>query len=339
MANGGCRGGIRTCVVTGDYHHTAIAVAKDIGMVKPGTNVIVIETVAQQHLQSQNSVMSSYSGSRPATPRATPQTSLFKQLHNPSHSLQDQPGTASHSLQDQPGTTSCSLQDQPGTTSHSLWQDQPGTTSHSLQDQIAASNAPSQPLQVAFHSAVLAQSQSSQHSSPLRLRGKQVSWVPVLDDHKPDQHAEPDPKASIAGSFMGLGLLSHTWPDESAKPGHSQAATPCLPHNSLVEHHSLRTNPEQVMPALRFLSLGQGQLDAADGLRALAEGMQCAVTGDAFELMLQHHDLSVLETVMQSAVVFSRMQPHQKGQVMDFLGMRGIHQLFNSQPRYIAVRS
>lgn len=84
---------------------------------------------------------------------------------------------------------------------------------------------------------------------------------------------------------------------------------------------------------------GVGTLPASEALASLAEGqMQCAVTGDALDQLLQHHDLSVLETVLRSAVVFSRMQPHQKGQVMDLLSLRGIHQLSGGQPRHIQVR-
>ena len=72
---------------------------------------------------------------------------------------------------------------------------------------------------------------------------------------------------------------------------------------------------------------------------SMAEGsMQCAVTGDALDYMLRMHDVSLLEAVMRNAVVFSRMQPpHQKGQVMDLLGTKGIHQQFEGQPRYIQV--
>ena len=79
-------------------------------------------------------------------------------------------------------------------------------------------------------------------------------------------------------------------------------------------------------------------MDPCDAMTAMAEGsMQCAVTGDAFEMLLQMHDVSVLETVMRSAVVFSRMQPHQKGQVMDLLGYRGIHQPHEGDPRHLQV--
>lgn len=65
--------------------------------------------------------------------------------------------------------------------------------------------------------------------------------------------------------------------------------------------------------------------------------MQCAVTGDALEYMLRMHDVSLLEAVIRNAVVFSRMQPHQKGQVMNLLGTKGIHQQFQGQPRHIQV--
>ena len=98
--------------------------------------------------------------------------------------------------------------------------------------------------------------------------------------------------------------------------------------------------PEPSWEGLRFLTAGHEIQEAAQVLTALAEGrMQCAVTGDAFEHLLQHHDLSVLETVMRNGVIFSRMRPHQKGQVMDLLSIRGIHQRFNGRPRHIPVCS
>ena len=63
----------------------------------------------------------------------------------------------------------------------------------------------------------------------------------------------------------------------------------------------------------------------------------CCVTGPAFEHMLQQSDLSVLETVMRNVVVFARMRSHQKGQVMDLLGQRGLHQMFKGQQRHVPV--
>ena len=65
--------------------------------------------------------------------------------------------------------------------------------------------------------------------------------------------------------------------------------------------------------------------------------VQCCVTGPAFEQLLQLGDLPLLETVMRNVVVFSRMKPHQKGQVMDLLSTRGLHKFVNGQQQHIPV--
>lgn len=90
---------------------------------------------------------------------------------------------------------------------------------------------------------------------------------------------------------------------------------------------------------LNFVMSVSGQtLPAAEALNGLAEGqLQCALTGDAFKHMLRQCDLSVLETVMRNTVVFARMKPHQKGQVMDLLGSRGLHQVNHGQWCHIQV--
>jgi len=73
-------------------------------------------------------------------------------------------------------------------------------------------------------------------------------------------------------------------------------------------------------------------------LTSIAEGQaQCAVTGAAFEHLLQQEDLSVLEAVLQNAVVFARMRPHQKAQVLSLLGASGLHQVFRGRHRHIQV--
>ena len=64
---------------------------------------------------------------------------------------------------------------------------------------------------------------------------------------------------------------------------------------------------------------------------------QCCVTGPALEHMLQQADSSVLETVMANVSVFARMRSQQKGQVMDLLGSRGLHQNLDGLQRHIPV--
>ena len=66
---------------------------------------------------------------------------------------------------------------------------------------------------------------------------------------------------------------------------------------------------------------------------------QCCVTGVAFEHMLQLGDQSLLETIMRNVVVFSRMKAHQKGEVMDLLGSKGLYRVINGQQHHIAVSS
>lgn len=97
--------------------------------------------------------------------------------------------------------------------------------------------------------------------------------------------------------------------------------------------------PKPSLASLRFLQVpGNQNCEGSWALSALAEGqLQCAVTGDALKLMLQLPDTSLLEAVMRNAVVFARMKPHQKGQVMHLLGTVGLHQLFDGRHRHIQV--
>ena len=63
------------------------------------------------------------------------------------------------------------------------------------------------------------------------------------------------------------------------------------------------------------------------------------MTGAAFEHLLQLGDLPLLETIMRNVVVFSRMKPHQKGQVVSLLSTRGMHYSNNGQQRHLPVSS
>lgn len=92
----------------------------------------------------------------------------------------------------------------------------------------------------------------------------------------------------------------------------------------------------------RFL-LGTGDIrqdhEATLALTSIAEGQaQCAITGAAFEHLLQQQDLAVLQAVLQNAVVFARMRPHQKAQVLSLLGTAGLHQVLQGSHRHIPVR-
>lgn len=73
-------------------------------------------------------------------------------------------------------------------------------------------------------------------------------------------------------------------------------------------------------------------------MTAMAEGhLQCALTGAALDYLLQRCPVSMIETVMRTAVVFARMKHHQKGQVMGLLGSAGLHYAFQGHSRHLAV--
>ncbi|KAL0022621.1 hypothetical protein WJX77_011150 [Trebouxia sp. C0004] len=110
-----------------------------------------------------------------------------------------------------------------------------------------------------------------------------------------------------------------------------------LPARGLQHPLETPATPRATLGGLKFIH-AQGNLECEAGwaLTALAEGrLQCTVTGDAFDHVLQLGDTSLLESVMRNAVVFARMKPHQKGQAVDLLSATGIHQLFDGQPRHI----
>ena len=122
-------------------------------------------------------------------------------------------------------------------------------------------------------------------------------------------------------------------------PSHSarQLLTPLVIHPST--HPS---DPPSLAPGvegLRFvLGLSTKTMSPTQALTALAEGhLQCAVTGAAFQHLLESSDLDALEIVMRSVVVFARMQPHQKGRVVDLLTIKGVHQMHNGSSRHVQV--
>ncbi len=65
--------------------------------------------------------------------------------------------------------------------------------------------------------------------------------------------------------------------------------------------------------------------------------LQCCVTGPAFEQMLLQADGSVVQAIMSSLVVCARMQGQQKGQVIDLLSQRGLHQTLQGEQCHLMV--
>jgi len=273
-------------MITGDYHHTAIAVARDVGMVKPQGSVIIIDTATQPQPNLDPSLLT------PCSPLQPP----LQIPHTPGRVLTSDDRHRSSSIQQLPSAA------------------QQADDRHSYQ------------------------SRNQQHvaltADPV-IKTRHVIWDRVLEDGKGISQGKQAvlPQSSAAVKTNHVSKLLQFPAEAKAKSDLALSESP-QPGPRLTTPESRRLPLE----GLTFVAAGLGNLEASQALAALAAGqMQCAVTGDALGCLLQQQDLSSLETVMRNAVVFSRMQPHQKGQVMDLLSTRGIHQLFDGQPRFIQV--
>lgn len=267
-----CSAGIRTMMITGDYHHTGIAVARDVGMLKSHGHVVVIDTTPLvPHLSEAKLLLP------PAIKSVTASLSRHTVKRSVSFALKSK----TRSTVKRPA----GFAPNPNDSDHVVDQNLSPTGVHAadtVTDSLVAQECPSGST-----------STRSLLSGGAQSAAEEGQWV-----HRSTRHGQtPVPFTEPPLTFAPL------------------------------------------LEGLRFLTAQHQPLEASEALHALAEGqMQCAVTGDALTYLLQHHDLSVLETVMRNVIVFSRMKPHQKGQVMDLLGMPGIHQLFQGQARYIPVR-
>ncbi|KAL0032691.1 hypothetical protein WJX79_003604 [Trebouxia sp. C0005] len=190
-------GGMRTIMVTGDYHHTAIAVAKNVGMLRANRDIVVIDAVQ--------------------------------------HATQAMPADAS---------------------------------------------------------------EHESSSAPLHLTRTDLPSPAVPEVHAPSSAFLSKPHGAQHGSSYGP------------------------PHGRLR--------------FVRGLAGAEVEVGPSEAITAMVSGeVQCAVTGTAFDHLLRISDVSVLETVMRSVLVFARMKPHQKGEVMDLLSVRGLHQMHQGQPRHL----
>ncbi len=259
-------------MITGDYHHTAIAVAKHIGMIKPQGQLVIIDIVAQ---------------AESAIAVSPPAASCLK---HPDTTPAQQAGVAAQQ--------------------HVTWQ--PPVTRLDSKPVSCVQNPDAEEGQNQHQLSANDQSQGDD-----RQADSAAALVCEPGTLQPQQLSGQDCSPAESRVKVLLHSLSPPYASIPTPPGNPRPGT---------------------LKGLRF-STGSGEMyDPSEALSAMAEGqMQCAVTGPALEGLLQLSDLSVLETVMRSAVVFSRMQPHQKGQVMDLLGMMGIHQIFNGQSRFIPV--
>lgn len=418
-------------MITGDYHHTAVAVAKDVGMVKPDSQVVVIDTVRHelQHDAQMPGSLDSGSSSEPqsqsqTTPRASFEAHTADFTHGFFGSAQEDssqggssaprevspadgssaeaakgakkaPGSARFVLESSQSSLAAGLP--VSSKLQPLVIDSPGAKQMSSEVARLPAGMPRWPLELssprsqpadAPQSVRLAQvklvplarhpSKAASESPLLPAKGHVPFERPLPTAYQPPTRLSfegPPPKRQLSrvSSLTRLpseaaSLLAASLPESAAtsqddlslsrqmssrrkrfltlssklmQASVAKALTPFqLYSGNCTPLHLLRLQSACGAQGLSFTcGAGRQHVDPCDALTAMAEGtMQCAVTGDAFEVMLQLKEASLLETVMRNAVVFSRMQPHQKGQVMNLLGSRGIQQLHQGHPRHIQVQ-
>ena len=401
-------------MITGDYHHTAVAVARDVGMVKPDGQVVVIDTAHKDMLhQDHSAAQTPDAGSSAASsPLSTPQVSFRRRNADFAHGFFAQsskigpgvsvfealPAKRASVERSQPSRVSWEAQ-QPSRVS---WEAQQpsrlsleGLAKKGLPFKAAA--IPKQPIEAAdVHMS--AEAASSERSPKIRLSFDGMPSANKAAAHKmrlpPINAAHPQTQGPIQAAHseaqVPIEASIHSSPSRrqlvkaaslTSLPSHTAASTAAAAVESSSQHTSSSKPASQGLAELghRMLQVSVSRITRASGhscgsadglmsdlcnsqraalkglvftsgtgshyvmepceaISSMAEGsMQCAVTGDALEYMLRMHDVSLLEAVIRNAVVFSRMQPHQKGQVMDLLGTRGIHQQFEGQPRHIQV--
>lgn len=89
------------------------------------------------------------------------------------------------------------------------------------------------------------------------------------------------------------------------------------------------SQPEPGQASLRCVLAGGGTqttevLSQVEALRLIAEGTTCAITGPAFDQLLQQAEPAVMASVLQSLAVAARMQSHQKAQLVRMLSCQGL---------------
>ena len=384
-------------MITGDYHHTAVAVAKTVGMVKPDSQVVIIDTLQKEFAHSwspgRRPGASSRLGSQAAisdgmSPLSSPQPSFRQRdqevLHADSPKTPQKPQLPVVAGEAQAlATTSVEAKRGPSLGRRVVALEAQGFSTISVE----AKRGPSLGRRMSFDAPKLMQLSASSGFIPTvaPVRTTSPSSLPseiascnrqlseaAVNSRQPNEHAwlnrlpsgvrlspknrlpplsisfEVAPERLQSGHTtmrrsVSLSRLPSQFPtalasllldstnDDSAMTS-SSPTSPSMQHLLNLNHclssasgtisHPSRRFTQDAHPSLlprasgnplRGLTFtpagGRYVMDPHEALTAMSEGcMQCAVTGHALEYLLQLPDVSLLETVLRNAVVFSRMQ-------------------------------
>ncbi|DBB14077.1 TPA: hypothetical protein ACH3X3_001037 [Trebouxia sp. C0006] len=292
------QGGLRLMMVTGDYYHTALAVARGVGMVPKESRVVVIQTRAEHRGSSAKAAKR-----KPDLPDVS---EVPKRMHRPvaravSFAV---PKAFSDSSEDDMRSLGGFSESQPEPDkSQKDWLQ--------LQDMHPISPAQSQIPDLG--------------TQPSQAWSLQSGVEPLLSP----ELARLSPSQSFA-SFSGRRQIK-------SLPSTAVSAPQYLAVQGADD--SLQSAAEMGREGLSFVLDNGDTFEDGDTLRAfntISQGaMQCCVTGPAFEYLLQQPNQALVQAVMLNSVAFTRMRSHQKGQLMDLLGRKGLHHMLNGQRQHI----
>lgn len=374
-----CRGAMRTMMITGDYHHTAIAVAKSAGMIPRGGKLVIIQAASEAApaaAEPSRAATASVHQSAEKVQRQSRQRHLHWQLHEgdpqqqgavsahkQGHSNTGAPSTAEarvHSCAEQ--TTSIPSLDASPSAVQTAWEVQSkgqGARACAVQNLGAdlsmglqrKSSFRTQSNEFPEHHLVGSHQQPDpverqQHQQQQNIEAP-AQYLPSVDGKQTcctEEQQMQSPQAGLAQQ----GMLQLPHDHDTYKMVRDGASSSCTSQDDPAKHqlsqHTLGSDHlEDLCAGLWLTCEGYSPQDeprsALQALQSLAQGQaQCCVTGRAFDHMLQHSEpAAMIETVLQNAVMFARMRSYQKGQVMELLSSRGLHQIVAGQKRHIPV--
>ena len=335
------RGAMRTMMITGDYHHTAIAVARGAGMLPTGAKLVILEAAAQA-----SKMRSALKGdlARTMATCAAPLRVSFDLAHEP-HAETRSEGCGAIKLQ--PAQALLPVANQ-------LVQSLPEHVQGQSQSQAVSapkhSSPPAQELQMQVQDWLESPSERLQDVGQQRNTVQAPSKLAWANDSAGDAHAHMHghpPQPLLPCEALQQEHVQPLADDPNGSQPLPSKSPSVQDHPMTQDDLSCLRPPVQGMhrapsTGLLFTSEGYSPEDqpqtALEALQSIAQGQaQCCVTGQAFEYLLQHAEPAVIESVMQHAVVFARMQSHQKGQVMELLSSRGLDRVMADQQQHIPV--
>ena len=310
-------------MVTGDYHHTAIAVAKGAGMIRPHSKLVIIQAASEAsaagaHLTSMQkhplAAASCLSTSR-EPPHVTfgeleRRLTALASLQHSAVTIDSHHGVpcalppvgqAEHAVKPPP----LHGRQQPSTFAKQLLLEQPADSKHNSSQHLADN-----------HCTII-----------MPHEGLQQGSLHLPCDHQP---AAQPPRPLLGSCRL---QHNHDYVNSAHAPQQHD-----LPNSVTQQPVHVRGSIAGLMFLTEGYSPGQEPQTALDCVHSIAQGeVQCCVTGQAFEQLLQHAEPALLECVMRHAVVFARMKSQQKGQVVELLSHRGLHQMVQGREHHIPV--